>query len=277
MLVLDNSVTKTAQAAVVELTNQNQHMSYVGLWGNQGLGIAYNQGVAMARTQGADYVLLLDQDSIVAADMVMHLLHSFASAAERETPAEAQAIAAVGPRYVDRLTGRRSVLLGRRGISMGRLDDVDSARVAQPTAMLISSGSLIPLAVLDQLGGFDEGFFIDHIDTDFCLRASAQQLQLLVVSAAGMEHELGHAQQRIWFGRWHELPIHEPSRLYYIYRNSLRLMVRPHAHWRWRLFDLRRLCVILAVHLIAPGPRMARLANVVSGLTAGLLGRSGPR
>ena len=143
--------------------------------------------------------------------------------------------------------------------------------------MLISSGSLIPLPVLERLGPFDEGFFIDHIDTDFCLRANDQQMRLLVASAAGMEHELGHAHQRLWWWGWRELPVHPPLRLYYIFRNSVRLMARPYAHWRWRLFDARRLCVILAVHVVAPGARFARLGMAASGFVAGLRGETGAK
>lgn len=277
LLLLDNSTSKASQAAVLELANRTTGTSYVGLWGNRGLGAAYNQGVDLARAQRADYVLLLDQDSIVAEDMVAHLVAAFAEGGSSTDVHATHPIAACGPRYVDRLTGRRSVLLGNRGLSMGRLEEPATPQARAASAMLISSGSLIPLTVLDELGGFDEGFFIDHIDTDFCLRAAAKQMQLWVVAAAGMEHELGHAQQRIWFGRWHDLPIHDPSRLYYIFRNSLRLMARPYAHWRWGLFDLRRLSVILVVHLVAPGPRFTRLGYALSGLVAGLLGRSGPR
>jgi len=278
VLVLDNSISGDAQAAVLALANQVPGADYVGLWGNRGLGAAYNQGIEMARAQAASYVLLLDQDSIVADDMLQHLLTVF-----NEPPADDPVagkpeirVAACGPRYTDRLTGRRSVLLGDRGISMGRLREPSADAAWATSAMLISSGSLIPMAVLDRLGGFDESFFIDHIDTDFCLRAHAQGMQLLVVSAAGMEHELGHDHQRIWWGHWRELPIHQPQRLYYIFRNSLRLMARPYAPWRWRLFDLRRLGVILGVHLIAPGPRLARVGQVLRGVGAGLLGRGGP-
>ena len=278
VLVLDNSTSTDAQAAVLALAHQVPAADYVGLWGNRGLGAAYNQGIEIARAQAASFVLLLDQDSIVADDMVQHLLAVYDEpmAVDHVSGEPVPLIAACGPRYVDRLTGRRSVLLADRGISMGRLDESVAGTAWADSAMLISSGSLIPLSVLDQLGGFDEGFFIDHIDTDFCLRARAQGMRLLVVSAAGMEHELGHEHQRIWWGHWRELPIHQPQRLYYIFRNSLRLMARPYAPWRWRLFDLRRLGVIMSVHLIAPGPRLARLGQALRGVGAGLLGRKGP-
>jgi len=40
--------------------------------------------------------------------------------------------------------------------------------------MLVTSGSMIELATWQALGGFDEGLFIDYIDTDYCLRVIGQ-------------------------------------------------------------------------------------------------------
>ena len=39
--------------------------------------------------------------------------------------------------------------------------------------MLISSGCLIPLSAIDTIGEMDEELFIDHVDTDWFLRAKS--------------------------------------------------------------------------------------------------------
>ena len=267
--VLDNSETPAARDAVAECA-RSAGGRYLGLGGNLGLAAAYNRGIERARAVAATHVLLLDQDSVCGTDMVTQLLRAQQIA---EATLE-QPVFTAGPGYVDELSGRRSAVL-----RTGRLTMERAPRAPLPwqqTDMLISSGSLVPLAVFDRLGGFDEGLFIDHIDTDWALRVRHAGGVLLVVHTAAMRHRLGERVQRLWWRHWRVLPVHQSRRLYYIYRNSLLLWRRPHAHWRWVLFDMQRLLVIGAVHLLASGNRRARLGWLLRGLLDGLRGSAGP-
>lgn len=190
----------------------------------------------------------------------------------------------VGPWYVDELTGRRSVLLrsGRWGIRRVPAPivsaDADPAELQSlplmPSEMLISSGSLIPLAAFDELGELDESLFIDHIDTDWSLRAHHVGHWLAVVPQAAMTHQLGDWVMRLWWGRMRLLPVHSPIRLFYTFRNSLWLYREPHAHWRWIAFDLKRLCAVVVIHMVARGPRWQRAKMIGRGLRAGFAGRT---
>jgi len=49
------------------------------------------------------------------------------------------------------------------------------------TDMLIASGCLIPADVLRDVGLMDDALFIDHVDTDWCMRARARGYRLLGV------------------------------------------------------------------------------------------------
>lgn len=75
----------------------------------------------------------------------------------------------------------------------------------------------------------DEQLSIDHVDTDWFLRANAQGLLSHGVCDAVMVHGLGEATYRVWFGPWHFVPKHKPFKYYYIYRHSLLLNRRPYA------------------------------------------------
>ena len=242
---------------------------------NIGLSAAYNLAVERAGSEDADYLLLLDQDSVVSSDMVQALRRGIrrgeSLAAEfgmRGAPMT------VGPRYTDELSGRRSVVLRTGRWSVQRVADTESDSETQlvPTEMLISSGSLIPLSAFKTLGLLDASLFIDHIDTDWCLRVRASGGWMAIVNDAHMSHQLGDRTVRIWLGGFRVLPVHSPLRLYYSFRNSLWLYVRPHAHWRWIGFDLKRLLATALIHAVADGPRGERFKMICLGIAHGIRG-----
>ncbi len=80
-------------------------------------------------------------------------------------------------------------------------------------------------SVFDEIGLYDEGFFVDCIDFDFCLRLRRAGYAIHRVPAALMEHQLGDTVElpsavRKYYAR------HSPVRRYYMYRNYLYLAER---------------------------------------------------
>ena len=289
LLVVDNSqtlesrdITALAVQAVSETVDSSADpaIELHPAQANLGLSRAYNLAIHRAREVGASHLLLLDQDSLVAADMVDALLRGLRRAEGEacELGMEGEPVT-VGPWYTDELTGRRSVILrtGRWLVNYIRPAQVASQQELakmplMPTEMLISSGSMIPLKVFDLVGELDAKLFIDHIDTDWCLRVKHAGCWMAVVPDAHMRHQLGDHVLRLWLFRWRLLPVHSPLRLYYTFRNSLWLYVRPHAHWRWILFDLKRLCAVIVIHMLAKGPRLPRVKMILRGLRDGIAG-----
>lgn len=236
---------------------------------NLGLAAAQNRGIAAAVASGARFVLLLDQDSLPDAGMVATLLHCHDQAAAR-----GQRVAAVGPTvvapdgseagFVRFGSGRYEALVPSPGTDTLACD------------MLIASGSLIPVAVLRQVGGMAEPLFIDKVDTEWCLRAAAAGHALLGAPRARLRHRLGERLVRVWFGQWRALPQHQPFRYYYMLRNSLLLRRLPHAHAAWRKADLRQLgSIVLYFGLLSRG-RLAALRMMGRGLLDGLRAVGGP-
>src|SRR5512134_3888734 len=70
---------------------------------NLGVGAGHNRGIAWAREHGFTHVLILDQDSIPAQDMVAALLRAATEMEDR-----GMRLGAVGPDCRDRYTGSRS-------------------------------------------------------------------------------------------------------------------------------------------------------------------------
>ncbi len=236
---------------------------------NLGLAAAQNQGIDHLRHKGATHVLLLDQDSVPSADMVAELLRALRLLMRQRT-----AVAAVGPRWRDRLSGRDVPFVR---LALGRMVPAVPAESGLAECdTLVSSGCLIPLDVIDRVGPMDAALFIDQVDTDWGLRAQAAGLRLFGVPGAVLEHGIGESFVPPWFARGRAVPVHNPVRDYYWVRNTVAVFFRRAAPWRWRLLYLVRLPGVILVMVTQMPQRGQRLRRILRGLRDGLLLRLGP-
>lgn len=246
-------------------------LSVLALLENQGIAAAQNLGVERLRRLGIEFVLFLDQDSVCGAGMVETLV-----TAARRLVADGVKVAAVAPQYRTSPEGQLSGFVRFGSVGVRRLRPSPDSGAIVEADFLISSGTLVPLASLDVVGGMDESFFIDHVDTEWLLRARAAAHRCFGVPAAVMEHGLGDGGRRVWLGRWRYVPDHRPFRYYYIVRNSVLLYRRSYAPWRWIVGDVLRLSGLAVVNLILRDQRVDRLRMMVLGIRHGIVGRVGP-
>lgn len=233
---------------------------------NRGLAAGFNRGIDHARASGCDYVLLLDQDSIPAPGMVAALrdAHRALSAA--------RSVAAVGPCFIDPRDGAVAPFV-RIGFPFNR-KQVAAAGQRVACDFLISSGCLIPLAIIDDVGAMDATLFIDNVDLDWCFRARARGHALYGIADARMQHSIGDAVRTSRLTRT-QVFIHSPARLYYLMRNRLLLYRRVHTPATWIAQDMPRLLAKFLRMAVFVGPRRANAAAMLRGIRDGLLGRSG--
>ncbi|MGN0862333.1 MAG: glycosyltransferase family 2 protein, partial [Stenotrophomonas koreensis] len=238
---------------------------------NLGVASAINQAAAHARGNGYKQLLVLDQDSLLADDMVVHLQHALSAPGA----GTGRPVAAVGPVFVDRRTGevapfvRIGPLLNRKlAVAPGEQVECD---------FLISSGTLVPLSVLERVGGMDESLFIDNVDLEWSFRARHQGYRLLGVGNARMVHAIGDRVYPVTlFGRRLSFSLHGPVRLYYMTRNRLLLYVRPQTPWAWISQDIPRVVLKLAGMSLFVAPRWQNLRAMLHGMADALRGRGGP-
>ena len=273
LLVVDNGSTNVE--LVQTIANQAQ-AELITNQANLGLGAAHNVGIERAKTQGFDYVLLLDQDSVVLADMVANLLE-----AHNEKSKHVK-VSAIGATYLNADNGSESFFVRfgwlkfQREYCAGR-DEHGCVKAD----FLISSGSLFSLQAIEQIGSMDEDLFIDHVDTEWFLRARSKGFTAFGVCDAVMQHGLGETTHQINFGRSslfrkRNVPQHKPFRYYYIFRNSLLLYKRGYASWMWKWNDWQRLSMIWLMFAVIKAPRWQNFKMMMLGLWHGLIGRSGP-
>lgn len=238
---------------------------------NIGLGAAHNVGIRYAKDHSHSHVLLLDQDSVPLADMVKNLL----AALQKK---QGSPVSAVGATYLNADNGSESFFIRFGWFKFQRQycnqRDADACVKAD---FLISSGSLFPLKSLEHIGYMDETLFIDHVDTEWFLRARNKGYSSYGVCDAIMQHGLGEQTHRITLGRQRNVPQHKPFRYYYIFRNSVALYRRGYASFLWKWNDIQRLVMIAAMFGIWKAPRGENITMMASGFWDGLRGVSGPK
>ena len=236
---------------------------------NRGIGAAQNEGITLARSSGARYVLFLDQDSVPGKAMVASLVSTLDELVRNGVP-----VACIGPKIEFAARGSASKQPGCSPASSSRIAREERAGAVECDA-IISSGTLVPMTALADVGGMDESLFLDQVDTEWCLRARAKGYRIFRSATAILEHRLGETYRRLWIGRWRRLPRHKPFRYYYIFRNTVLLSRRSYVPFKRTLFDVQWLVALLLVYGVFTRERNGELRMMLRGLVDGFRGVTG--
>ena len=230
---------------------------------NLGIAAAQNIGIQWARNRQAEFVLLMDQDSIPAPDMVLKLVSAISKQASP---------AAVGPRYLDeRQDNPLSPFVRIRGLRLERCVCTSWDSII-PVDFLISSGSLIPMSVLDKIGNMREDLFIDYVDTEWIWRAQHHGLQSYGVYSAHMLHSLGDNPVN-FLGE--NITLRGSLRHYYMFRNAILLYKEPWIPLNYKMVDGWRLVMKYILYSLLARPRLAHWKMMTLGMWHGMIGRAG--
>jgi len=178
---------------------------------NQGIAYAQNIGIKKAIQNNAEYILFFDQDSSVESNFVQHLYEDYNAVKEQNIP-----IAAIGPRFIDERYN--FYYPGLKLNNIGLIDKFDVSHIKDPceASVLISSGTLVSIDALKEIGLMREEFFIDFVDTEWCFRALSKGYKIYISKKAFMKHSIGDDVVRIFN---FNIPVHSAFRRYYRVRN----------------------------------------------------------
>ncbi len=265
VVIFDNSGRQEDLARQLAPLGEGR-LSVFGADGNIGLAAALNRACERAIADGYRYVLLMDQDSELEAGMVQILGRALLDLQR------GQQGAAVGPLFRDARSGQLAPFV-RLGFPFNH-KDLGGPGAKVRCDFLITSGALIPVSALQQVGGMDEGLFIDSVDLDWSFRAQAAGLSLFGVCDARMQHCIGESLRpsRLVHGG---VVIHKPFRLYFMMRNRVLLYRRATTPRLWVLQDIPRVLFKLVGNGLFVPPRLARLRCMLRGVWDGAMGRSG--
>ncbi|MDR3067880.1 MAG: glycosyltransferase family 2 protein [Cellulomonas sp.] len=276
LVLVDNGSDETIVAHLTALVDgladgpAGPDVQLMPLGRNLGIGEAQNRGIDQARTTGATHVLLSDDDSLPASDMVERLVTALTEA----DPADR--VAAVGPVTVDPRTGSAPLVFTDQGLAPRRIGHLPTDEGAQvDVAFLIASGCLVDTRALDDVGLMNADLFIDHVDLEWGVRARRAGWTLRVVVGARLEHALGDTTRQVP-GRSRAVHIQSPVRNYYTVRNTVHLVRTRFFHRAWRRGYRRWITRYIVYYLLAVPPRATRARLMARGLRDAWSGRLGP-
>lgn len=170
---------------------------------NDGLSHALNCICKKAFLDQYDYIFTMDQDSIFVSCSIKNMVE-FAN--RIQTP-----IGIIAPKIQHYFNEKEIDLLKDQPLRKGY----------KKKKFAITSGSLINLNILDRLGYFEEKFFIEHIDTEYCIRMCNQGYKIIELENAILLQRAGNSQVKKILGKEVHPLYANPIRGYYLFRNHI--------------------------------------------------------
>lgn len=225
---------------------------------NLGIATALNQGVEIAVQRGFDWLVTLDQDTLIFPEMFETLLEVYGKSGGGNV--------LIGGNYWDAHKKRNFIQCKK---------SPQQPFVERKT--LITSGTLVPLSLFKAIGFFREDYFIDSVDHEFCLRARKHGFQILISCLPVMRHSIGvHVENAGWLRRFLSFN-HSPVRKYFIARNTV-VTVKEYMLQEptWSLRQAWRLLSDFASILIFESEKLEKATAFMVGIVHGVAGKMGP-
>lgn len=233
---------------------------------NLGLPKAFNQGIAVARTLHASHVLFLDQDSVLAPSAVERLLSSERALSRRFN------VGALQARNLEPVTLTQDDLLSDYLARRGRFNSMG----VREQILLINSGTFMRTDILQDVGGYNEKYFVDGIDHEIALRLQVRGYRIFRVQDAIIRHKRGEIRIFKKFGLTFALRQEGVRRHFYISRDTLRT-VRAYSRQMPTVALLLALSVFahFVAILIGASDRRRALISFFAGIVEFIRGGSG--
>lgn len=236
---------------------------------NAGIAAALNRATETMRSAGFAWALTLDQDSLFSEEALQGLLGIWNTA---RRPDRIGLLAAVP---VDEDTGFEVRYSLRKATRIASPED-ESHPQAREARIAITSGNLLSLQALQEIGGFATGLFIDAVDFELCFRLRAGGYRILEARDVRFSHRIGKLAWRTFLGRRVLISNHPPVRRYYMMRNRLYIYTRYlRSEWPWVWRDALIYSQTLLFVFLFEDQRFAKLKYTLLGVRDFLLGRYG--
>ena len=245
--------------------NGTRGITLIGNRNQGGLAGAYNAALERIATDRphVTHVLFLDDDS--ETDALAVFLQSDATV----TALARRDVAAVAPIYVERATG-----LSGAHIQLSRFTFKVLPRTlseATDVTFLINSMSLWKIGALRAIGTYDSKLQVDHVDTDYCLRAKALGFRLVLNPTVCFRHSIGVRQQYRLCGLILQSGGHDAVRRRMIGRNTVLLAKRYGKRFpSFVVLSMARLCYEFLGIVLVETDRWPKVHALIQGVVQGL-------
>lgn len=180
-----------------EYFKNKDSVEYISKNSNEGLSVAFNMMCQKAIENGFDYICLLDQDSDFSSENIFKMINHIKSSKKKNVGIYVPEIVY---KHLENNRRLRQTSISETQIKWG-----------------ISSGSFINLDIYKKTDGFDENYFIDRLDYDYCIKLNRLGYKLIKIKSSYLYQDLGQSRKGI-IG---SVSQHSPIRHYYMFRNRL--------------------------------------------------------
>lgn len=230
---------------------------------NCGIATALNVGMRRGLAMGAEYLVNVDQDTLLPNNYIETALEIFS----RSHP-----VTRIGIVCVDQVNSEPALPTWISPEGFGLVPEA------------IQTGFVISAECLNECGFLDERLVIDCVDTEFCMRVRASGFNIAIAKNTNVEHTIGRlaplqpfgVQLKEEDGSQRMFQYHSPFRRYYITRNNIDLCLRYlRTQPRWTAVVIRRQAKGM-LYSATSGPRCgAQSLAILVGTVHGLMRRRG--
>lgn len=213
---------------------------------NDGIAIGLNALLELAVRDGRSHIITMDQDSLISDDFIKKIT-SLAGIDDRE-------IIIAPTHYTGDITYDAD-LVGKNSQNLYVL-----------TTM--TSGNLLNVKSAIDVGKFEEKYFIDYVDHEFCLRANQRGYKVIISKDLKMEHSLGNSEKRFsLFSLGFAPTFHAPVRRIYMTRNRVDVWRKYFSTYpRWVLRDFMRFNKELIGIIAFEDKKLIKVYSILTGL-----------
>ena len=183
---------------------------------NVGLGEAQNIGIKKAISVASDFVFFFDQDTLIPDNYINEMKKSFVLCEEKLGDSK---LGILAPNYRDKNIGDYAHFAKLTEHSFEDLSFKEEMFLE--VSFVISSGSMMRLETLKKNGFFLKGFFIDQIDTEYCLRLLRNGFKIVATSNVLLIHTIGNREKKKFLNLVIKPNHHSDKRKYTIFRNGI--------------------------------------------------------
>ena len=230
-----------------------------------GLAGAYNNAIERIGIEqpNTTHILFLDEDSDIAA------LSSFLDSPVTHDALAQADVAAVAPLYVEKATGLPGAHIQLRRFTYRVLPR--ELTEATEVSFLINSMSLWAYSAIKKIGQHSTVLGVDHVDTDYCLRANQLGYRLILNPTVRFQHTIGARKAYRLFGRTLQSGGHSPARREMIGRNTAILAKRFALYYpSFVLLCISRICYECLGIIIIENKKLKKLTSTLKGTATGL-------
>lgn len=241
--VWDNSPAPMAEATKKWLTAKFPDAIIRGDGANHGIAYGLNKGLLYASENDFDALLTMDQDS------VFEDFSTYRSRVEKKWKDQGICLCGPTPNLSKEQRSKRFLAVNH----------------------LITSGMIVPMEALRQHGGYNEHFFVDGIDVEFCMRMRQKGIRAYEDMYSLLVQRFGVPTERKFLGLTFRGHGYSPQRLHAIFRNHL-LIWRHFGHLPIFMLHLIRYYLLsmgLGV-LFAENHKREKLNAIFHGILDGL-------